>query len=145
MSPARPLVFWITMLAAIVAVVVLLREILLPFVAGMVLAYLLDPLATALERLGLNRLLATLAIMALFIAGVTAAVLLTAPTLVRELVHFIDKSPSYVRQLQELATDPERPWLRTIIADGMGYAERSINELIALGATWGTSFLASAE
>ena len=132
------------MLAAIIAAVVLLREILLPFVAGMVLAYLLDPLATALERLGLNRLLATLAIMALFIAGVTAVVLLTAPTLVRELVHFIDRSPRYVRQLQELANDPERPWLRTIIADGMGYAERSINDLIALGATWGTSFLASA-
>jgi predicted PurR-regulated permease PerM len=144
MSPARPLVFWITMLAAIIAAVVLLHEILLPLLAGMVLAYLLDPLATALERLGLNRLLATLAIMALFIAGVTAVVLLTAPTLARELVHFIDKSPRYVRQLQELANDPERPWLRTIIADGMGYAERSINDLIALGARWGTSFLASA-
>ncbi len=61
----RPLVFWITMLAAVVAAVVLLREILLPFVAGMVLAYLLDPLATRLERLGMNRLIATLAIVGL--------------------------------------------------------------------------------
>ena len=34
------------MLAALIAAVVLLREVLLPFVAGMVLAYLLDPLAT---------------------------------------------------------------------------------------------------
>jgi hypothetical protein len=33
-----------------------------PFVAGMVLAYLLDPLATRLERLGMNRLIATLTI-----------------------------------------------------------------------------------
>ena len=51
-EPTRPLVFWITMLAAVLAAVVLLREILLPFLAGMVLAYLLDPLATRLERVG---------------------------------------------------------------------------------------------
>jgi predicted PurR-regulated permease PerM len=43
------------MLAATIAVVVLLREVLLPFVAGLVLAYLLDPLATRLERLGITR------------------------------------------------------------------------------------------
>ena len=132
------------MLAAVIAAVVLLREILLPFVAGMVLAYLLDPLATSLERLGLNRLLATLVIVALLIAGITVLALLTAPTLVRELAHFIDNSPRYVRQLQELANDPQRPWLRTIIADGMSYAERSINDLVALGASWATNFLQSA-
>jgi len=33
--------FWIATCAAIIAAVVLLREILLPFVAGLVLAYLL--------------------------------------------------------------------------------------------------------
>ena len=45
------------MLAAVFAVVALLREVLLPFVAGMVLAYLLDPVANRIERLGMNRLL----------------------------------------------------------------------------------------
>ena len=50
------------MLAAAIVVVVLLREVLLPFVAGMMLAYLLDPLATWLEQLGMNRLIATLTI-----------------------------------------------------------------------------------
>ena len=67
------------MLAAVIAVVVLLREVLLPFVAGAVLAYLLDPLATRLERLGMNRLVATLAIVGLFISGVVALIVLTAP------------------------------------------------------------------
>ena len=67
------------MLAAVIAVVVLLREILLPFVAGMVLAYLLDPLANRLERLGMNRLIATLAIMGLFVAGVAALIVADGP------------------------------------------------------------------
>src|SRR5712691_1842313 len=100
----RPLVFWITMLAAVFAAVVLLREILLPFVAGMVLAYLLDPLATRLERLGMNRLIATLTIVGLFIVGVAALIVLTAPIIVSELAYFIDNFPLYVRQLHGLAT-----------------------------------------
>jgi len=41
MSLARPVAFWIAVFAAIIVAIVLLREVLLPFVAGMVLAYLL--------------------------------------------------------------------------------------------------------
>ena len=41
MNLTRPIVFWIAMLAAVIAVIVLLREVLLPFVASLVLAYLL--------------------------------------------------------------------------------------------------------
>jgi predicted PurR-regulated permease PerM len=59
MNLTRPVAFWIVVLAVVVVAVVLLREVLLPFVAGMVLAYLLDPLAIRLERLGMSRLIAT--------------------------------------------------------------------------------------
>jgi predicted PurR-regulated permease PerM len=52
MNLTRPIAFWIAMLAAVITAVVLLREVLLPFATGMALAYLLDPLATRLERLG---------------------------------------------------------------------------------------------
>ena len=54
-------------------------EVLLPFVAGMVLAYLLDPLANRIERLGMNRLLATLVIMTLAITAITLLIVLTVP------------------------------------------------------------------
>jgi Predicted permease len=82
MNLTRPVAFWIAVLAAVVVAVVLLREVLLPFVAGMLLAYLLDPLATRLERLGMNRLIATLTIVGLFVVGVTALIILTAPVVV---------------------------------------------------------------
>jgi predicted PurR-regulated permease PerM len=143
MTLTRTLMFWIAVLAAVIAAVVLLREILLPFVAGMVLAYLLDPVATRLERLGMNRLLATLALMALFVVGITALIVLTAPIVVRELAYFIDNSPRYLHQLQALATDPEHPWLRTLVAEGLGTAEKSISELAALGASWLSGVLRS--
>ena len=88
------------MFTAVIAVVMLLREILLPFIAGMVLAYLLDPLANRLERWGMNRLIATLAIIGLFVVGAVVLILLTAPIIVTELAHFIDNFPLYVRRLE---------------------------------------------
>src|SRR6476619_461760 len=106
MNLTRPVAFWIAVLAAVVVAVVLLREVLLPFIAGMLLAYLLDPLATRLERLGTNRLIATLTIVGLFVAGMTALIILTAPVVAGELAYFIDDVPLYVKRMQGLATDP---------------------------------------
>jgi predicted PurR-regulated permease PerM len=139
----RPLAFWIALLAVVLAALILLREILLPFAAGMVLAYLLDPLANRLERLGMNRLIATLAIMGLFIFFVVILIFLAAPIIIAELTKFIERFPLYVRQLGELASDPNRPWLRKVVGEGLVTAERSITELATLGADWSATFLRS--
>ena len=48
-------------LAVFILLLWLLSDILLPFVAGMAIAYLLDPLTDRLEALGINRLAAALA------------------------------------------------------------------------------------
>ena len=132
MNFARPITFWIAMLAAAIAVVVLSREVLLPFVAGAALAYLLDPLATRLERAEMNRLVATLAIVGLFIAGVVALMALTAPIIVDEVAYFVDSVPLYLKQLRGLATDQSRPWLSKIIGEGLRQAEQSFGELTTL-------------
>src|SRR5712671_3775371 len=136
MNLTRPVAFWIAVLAAVVVAVVLLREVLLPFVAGMLLAYLLDPLATRLERLGMNRLIATLAIVGLFVVGVTALIILTAPVVVRELAYFIDNFPLYIKRVQGLATAPNRPWLSKLVGEGLAYAEQSVGELTTLATAW---------
>jgi predicted PurR-regulated permease PerM len=139
----RPITFWIATLAALIIVVVLLREVLLPFVAGMVLAYLLDPLAARLERLGMNRLIATLTIVASFIVGVVALIVLTVPAIVAELGNFIDDLPLYIRRLHELAGDPSHPWLSRIVGDGLRDAEQSIGDLSAFTSDWLGAFLRS--
>ena len=41
------------------ALVFVLRDVLLPFVAGMAIAYFLDPACDKLEEMGLSRVLAT--------------------------------------------------------------------------------------
>jgi predicted PurR-regulated permease PerM len=143
MNATRPIIFWIVMLAALIAVVTLLREVLLPFVAGMVLAYLLDPLANRMERLGMNRLVATLVIVLLAVVAIVVAMILTLPVVVRELAYFIENFPLYLRRLHALATDPAHPWLNKLVGEGLGEAERSVSELTAFASSWLVTFLRS--
>jgi len=124
------------MLAVFATLLVLLREVLLPFVSGMVLAYLLNPLAQTIERRGLNRLVATLLILAFVVIAVTVLLILLIPVIVREVAYFIENLPLYVRQLQTLATDPGRPWLSKIIGEGLAHAEDSLGELTTLVSDW---------
>ena len=99
MSDNRHVVFWIAVLASLVAAITLLHDVLVPFVTGMVLAYLLDPLANRLVRLGMNRGLATLAIIAAVVLLITGAVFFTAPVIGRELSFFVKTFPLYVERL----------------------------------------------
>jgi predicted PurR-regulated permease PerM len=143
MNFTRPIVFWIAMLAALVAVIVLLREVLLPFVAGMALAYLLDPLANRIERLGMNRLLATLAIIAGFVLANAVLLFFTVPVVVHELAYFIESFPKYIRRLHALASDPSHPWLSKILGEGLAEAELSLGELTSLASSWFGTFARS--
>jgi predicted PurR-regulated permease PerM len=143
MITSRPILFWIAAFAATMAIVILLHEVLLPFVAGMVLAYLLDPLANRIERLGVSRTMATLAIIAFAVGLITAMIILTVPVIIRELSHFVEQFPLYVRRVHTLANDPERPWLSKIVGEGLGETERSIGELTSFASSWLDSVLRS--
>jgi predicted PurR-regulated permease PerM len=143
MNFGRPIIFWVATVAAVIAVVVLLSGVLLPFVAGGVLAYLLNPIAGRIERLGINRLVATIAIIAVVIVTIGVLIVLTIPTIVSELSYFVESLPLYIRRLQTLTTDPSRPWLSKVVGEGLGEAERSFNELTSLAAGWLGAFLRS--
>jgi predicted PurR-regulated permease PerM len=142
-NSGRPLVFWLVTLALLASAAVLLREVLLPFVAGLALAYLLDPLVNRLERIGINRALATLLILVTFFASVILVLLLTAPLIVGEIALLIDKLPGYVKRLQALALDPGHPTINKIVKLGLSDLERSGGEVASVGASWLTAFMHS--
>ena len=141
MTLTRQMTFWVLAFVVGVAAIWVLREILLPFVAGMALAYLLDPLANRLERMGVNRLVATLVIIGAVVLIFVLLVLIFAPILFGQLGAFIEKLPGYISRLQGLAMDPNREWLRKIVGEGVGDAQ--IGELVKQGAGWITTFLKS--
>jgi predicted PurR-regulated permease PerM len=139
--PARPAIIWLAALALLATAAVLLRDVLLPFVAGLALAYLLDPLVNRLERLGINRGVATFFILAIFFAGVVLLLLLALPIIIAEASVLIEKLPSYMRRLQALAIDPGHPAISKAIQVGIEEAERSSGELASVGAGWLSEFL----
>ena len=94
MTLTRQMTFWVLTFVVGVLVLYVLREILLPFVAGMALAYLLDPLANRLERMGVNRLVATLVIIGTVVLGFVILILLFVPILTAQLGAFIEKLPA---------------------------------------------------
>ncbi|HUB65327.1 MAG TPA: AI-2E family transporter [Methylocella sp.] len=143
MKAARPSAIWIGTLATVILIVVLLREILLPFVAGLAIAYLLAPAVDRIERLGVNRTLATLGIVSLFLIGVGGVLLFVIPLLGTDLVAFIEKVPDYIGQLQAFANDPSRPWLRKLIGEGLSEAQQSVGQIASFAADWIPSFLRS--
>ena len=51
----RQVVFWLIALTGFVLFLLVFSGILLPFIAGMALAYFLDPVADRLERIGLSQ------------------------------------------------------------------------------------------
>jgi predicted PurR-regulated permease PerM len=89
------LVGWIVVLFLLYA----LRGILLPFVAGMAVAYFVDPLAHRLERAGLSRSTATIIITLGFFLLVASVIVLLAPLIEEQVVSFVQRVPGYVHQL----------------------------------------------
>jgi len=78
----------------------LLGDIILPFVLGFALAYLLDPLADRLEALGLPRALATATITLVFVVSLIVALTLGLPVLAEQILALVAAVPGYMQALQ---------------------------------------------
>jgi len=98
----RQIGFWLGAFLVFVVFLVVFSDVLLPFVAGMAVAYGLDPIADWLERRGLSRLAASLVILVGFVILLVLLVVLFVPLLANQLAGFIEKIPSYAQQLQAL-------------------------------------------
>lgn len=132
---ARNWVFWIGLLAGLVGAIVLLNPILPPFVAGIGLAYLLDPLVRRIERLGLGRVQATGVVAIAFFIGAVVAIIVFAPILQAQLVDLSDRLVRYSIALYDRA----RPWLDGVMArfGGGGLANPGTrNELAGPAVQW---------
>lgn len=116
----RQVVFWLLVLAAVYLFLFTFSDVLLPFVAGMVLAYFLDPVADWLERRGLSRLMATIVILLGFVVIFTAALLLIIPLVATQISDLLSYVPEWVAKVQEEITsenlDRLPKWMTSQIA-----------------------------
>lgn len=95
--------YWLFALTVFIALVWLLSSILLPFVAGMAVAYFLDPPTDKLEIRGIPRGLATTIIVVAFFVLMVLAGLLLVPILHTQFAGFAERLPRYIVGLRETA------------------------------------------
>ncbi|MER8956153.1 AI-2E family transporter [Mesorhizobium sp. M0833] len=129
----RQIRFWLVSAIILAVFLYVFSGILLPFVAGMVLAYFLDPVADRLERLGLSRLMATVVILVAFIVVLVLAVVILVPVLASQMADFASKLPDYLTRLQSLITSFDPKWLEEkfgVDADGL---REGLNSLLTSG------------
>ena len=143
MTFQRQVLFWIGALAVFVLAMWVLREVLLPFVAGIVLAYFLNPVADRLERLGVSRMVASLIMVALVLLSFVVLALLFFPILGAQISAFVQGLPNAVTRLQTVLTDETREWLTRIVGDRLPDLNKSLADILTEGAKWMVTFLAS--
>jgi predicted PurR-regulated permease PerM len=129
----RQIRFWLISAIILAVFLYVFSGILLPFVAGMVLAYFLDPVADRLERLGLSRLMATVVILIAFIVVLVLAFVILIPVLATQMADFASKLPEYLTRLQTLITSFDPKWLEEKFGVDANGLREGLNSLLTSG------------
>ncbi|TIV94349.1 MAG: AI-2E family transporter, partial [Mesorhizobium sp.] len=129
----RQIAFWLIFAVILALFLYIFSGILLPFVAGMVLAYFLDPVADRLQRLGLSRLMATVVILIAFVVVVVLAFVILVPVLATQMADFARKLPEYLTRLQSLITSFDPKWLEQRFGVNAAGLRDGLNSLLTSG------------
>lgn len=123
-------VTWLGIFVLFCIAVYTLRSVLMPFVAGIVLGYLFDPLASRFEKWGMSRTWATVLVFIVVILIAVPAVLMLFGMVNEQLTVFVDAAPSYIAafirrtepiliSLQEKFPDLEVANLKAVLKENM--------------------------
>lgn len=139
----RQAYFWLGVVVFFIIFLLMFSSVLLPFVAGIALAYFLDPVAGHLERWGLSRLMATILILLLFVVVLVVALIIIIPIMVTQLADFIARFPMYVSQLQSLFANEKSLWIKQYIGIDSTVIQDNLSGLLRQGAAFLTALLQS--
>lgn len=103
MSLRNQVLIWLGSFVVLIVVLWIFRGILLPFVVGAALAYLLNPLVNHLQRLRFNRGGATTTVLLVVIAIIVSLFYMLVPLVAQQVGGLIQRLPGYAADLQALA------------------------------------------
>lgn len=96
--------FWLASVGAFVLALWALKPVLLPFVAGAAIAYVLDPVVDALERRRVPRVLGTAIAILGFLAAVVLSLFLVVPPVQGQVARLVTQLPNLVHNAQDRLT-----------------------------------------
>jgi predicted PurR-regulated permease PerM len=132
---------WLTALAIFAALLWLLKPVLLPFIAGLAIAYFLNPVVDSLTRRKIPRWVGGLLVLLGFVSMAVLLVLLLAPLLQSQILALIDALPGYIVTLRAHVI----PWAKHVAAklspDSVERLQDAAGQLAGSAAGWAGAVL----
>jgi predicted PurR-regulated permease PerM len=130
------LLFWLGLLLLVFLALGLVQGILMPFATGFALAYVLAPGVARLERWGIGRGLASLAILALFLLGLALLLVILVPLIQGQIVQLINRVPILVGALQDQLGNLIKLLQEHLPAEDVGKVRDMLSAKLAEAVTW---------
>jgi predicted PurR-regulated permease PerM len=133
--------FWLLCAIAGISLIYVLRGVLLPFVLGMVIAYLLDPVADKLTAKGISRTFATVIVMCCCFLAVLVGVIALLPALKSQIVELSSNLPVYAQDLWGKLEPAIKKTSEKISPEYMERISAYLQEFSSTAAGWGVLLL----
>lgn len=132
---------WAIAFVVTIVFLYLLSDILLPFVAGMAVAYFLDPVADRLEDRGMSRIWATIVLTLVFFVLLTLALILLVPALGGQLSALVEAWPGYMARMRDFVASLSDGALSGVLPDTSDLDHLSLSDVLGRFFSLGTGAL----
>jgi predicted PurR-regulated permease PerM len=105
MTLRNQLLIWVAFLLVSILLLWVFRSILLPFIVGGLLAYLLNPIVNLVQKLRIGRGWSTALVLLIVLALIAGLFVLIVPVVVQQGVGLAQRLPGYITDLQALANE----------------------------------------
>lgn len=143
MTLQRQVLIWAISFAVLIFFLWMFSSILLPFIAGLVLAYFLDPVADMLERWGLPRMAAAMTIVCFSILVLAIALIIFAPLLADQVAKLASDLPQLLRTLADRFDAMAPQWAKDIVTNSGADVQGSVTGVAGKAAEWILGFLST--
>ncbi len=127
MRVERQVLFWLAALLVVVLALLALKDVLLPFLIGIVIAYALNPLADRLSRLGVNRTVASALIVAALVVVLVLMLVFLVPLLANQLQQMGLSLPGELERLRGVVEG----WARDRLGDRFPDFKAALDRAVA--------------
>ncbi|MEI7600790.1 MAG: AI-2E family transporter [Aestuariivirga sp.] len=141
MTLQKQVLIWAASFAVLVFGLWLLSPILLPFLAGFVLAYFLDPIADRLQKWGFSRLTAALLIVVVALVVVVTSLVVFVPMLADQVGRFAGELPALIQSLSARLNAWAPSWMKDAVNNSGTDIQASITQFAGNAADWILSVL----
>lgn len=133
MSLRIQVLIWAGLFLLTILLLWIFRPILLPFVVGLALAYLLNPLVNVLQRIGLSRSIASALMLVVVITIIVGLLLALVPLVGAQVVDLVARLPGHIVDLQELLQQWVPQLVEWLGPERASQVEASLSDIIGRG------------